>query len=82
VKQLNKLNLQKTYQLQKRVFKDQAWYNAWFRGMKDEWSEWSTITSCEKDKLSNLAKAEERLNLQKVHLKYKVEYRIIKNVKK
>jgi hypothetical protein len=69
--------LKKNYEIQKRVYQDTNWYNHWFRGMEDKWGEWETFAG--NDELKDIYKLECSLNEQKTKLKWKVEYRIIKN---
>ena len=74
VKNENKI---RPYEIQRRVFKDSFWFRGWFKDLKPEWSEWSTLMSFE-----DLKKSHEVQNIfekKKIFLKYKVEYRLIKN---
>ncbi len=65
------------YEIQRRVWEDVHWFKAWYRGMKPKWSEWKQFISS--NNLDKAFKIESVLNEQKVYLKYKAEYRLVKN---
>lgn len=65
------------YEIQRRVWEDVHWFKAWYRGMKPKWSEWKLFVKG--DDMDRAFRIENILNEQKHKLKYKVEYRLIKN---
>ena len=65
------------YEIQRRIWEDEHWFKSWYKGIKPKWSEWKQFISS--NDLDKAFKIESVLNEQKTYLKYKVEYRLVKN---
>ena len=69
-------DITKPYKLQRRVFEDTFWNNSWFRGMEDKWGDWELVRCFTDIKISK--ECLDMLERRKIWLKYKTEYRVIK----
>lgn len=67
------------YQIQRRYYKDAFWWNAWFSGIKPEWSDWEDFKNGSYDDIKSAHVKEDELNKAKSYIKHRVEYRLIKN---
>ena len=66
------------YQIQRRVFQDEAFYKKSFRGMEEpEWSSWRVFFQSDILETSHIL--ENALNQSKGNFDYKIEYRLVKN---
>lgn len=70
---------QNKYTIEYRVFHDTTWYQGYFKNMQPKWGPWQKWGVY--NDLTELTDESNRLEIKKPYLKYKTEYRIIKNGK-